>query len=413
MCNPLPLTVPPSRSERQRRLCIWEINPAWHCSLIGTCLTLNDLRSLARKYGFKGIHGQHTDYYLHGHFVREVEKKSRISKSINKLLDRKHASAIKRFKQASSTDELVTAWNDAYQIGDIPGPYWAILSHPMLNQESGSHIYGEVHMLSHLVGASNRADISELRRLEQRSVVVGDKHELEIQRHRRRIAEKTLQINEQQGEIALLKGKLASEKKHSPLLEETPAGENTGIHTDDQELVRTRHRLSQITAETVDLRSCNDRLSNTVCRMESEVKFLELALMDKDENTRTDTCPFDFGGRCILYVGGHRPHVCRLRGLVVEWNGELLHHDGGLERSIGELAAAITKADAVVFPTDCISHSAASKVKQLCRQQMKTYVPLRTSGIASFVAGVRDSIDGIIVPGEPNGDLTEILRDTR
>ena len=103
-------------------------------------------------------------------------------------------------------------------------------------------------------------------------------------------------------------------------------------------------------------------------------------------------CPLDLGGRCLLYVGGHQHTVHRLRALVEDWNGRFLHHDGGVERSINELASAVTKADAVVFPTDCVSHSAANKVKRLCHQNMKPFVPLRTSGIASFVAGLRDGL---------------------
>jgi len=85
--------------------------------------------------------------------------------------------------------------------------------------------------------------------------------------------------------------------------------------------------------------------------------------------------------------------VPHLRSLVEAWNGQLIHHDGGKERSIDELAGAVVKADAVVFPTDCVSHGAALKVKRLCRQSMKPYFPLRSSGVASLVAGLREGLD--------------------
>ena len=113
----------------------------------------------------------------------------------------------------------------------------------------------------------------------------------------------------------------------------------------------------------------------------------------KNTHSKQRGCPFDLSGRCLLYVGGHQHTVHRLRALVENWNGRFLHHDGGLERSINELASAVTKADAVVFPTDCISHSAANKVKQLCHQNMKPFVPLRTSGVASFVSGLQQGLD--------------------
>ena len=126
--------------------------------------------------------------------------------------------------------------------------------------------------------------------------------------------------------------------------------------------------------------------------MRIENATLEQPFM-KNTHSKQRGCPFDLSGRCLLYVGGHQHTVHRLRALVENWNGRFLHHDGGLERSINELASAVTKADAVVFPTDCISHSAANKVKQLCHQNMTPFVPLRTSGVASFVSGLRQGLD--------------------
>ena len=52
------------------------------------------------------------------------------------------------------------------------------------------------------------------------------------------------------------------------------------------------------------------------------------------------------------------------------------------------------------FPTDCVSHDAALQVKRLCRQTMKPFVPLRSSGVASFVAGLRNGLDSIEHVGE-------------
>ena len=61
----------------------------------------------------------------------------------------------------------------------------------------------------------------------------------------------------------------------------------------------------------------------------------------------------------LFYVGGCQKTVLRLRTTLEAWDGRLSDHDGGLEWSIDELVSAAVKADAVVFPTDCISFSAA------------------------------------------------------
>src|ERR1700732_42175 len=50
--------------------------------------------------------------------------------------------------------------------GDIPGAYWAALTHPATTQEIVTRIFAGVHMLSHVVGTVNRADIRRLQQLE-------------------------------------------------------------------------------------------------------------------------------------------------------------------------------------------------------------------------------------------------------
>ena len=60
----------------------------------------------------------------------------------------------------------------------------------------------------------------------------------------------------------------------------------------------------------------------------------------------------------LFYMGGRQKTVLRLITLVEAWNGRLSNYDGGLEWSIDELLTAAVQADAVVFPTDCISPNA-------------------------------------------------------
>jgi Uncharacterized protein conserved in bacteria (DUF2325) len=90
-------------------------------------------------------------------------------------------------------------------------------------------------------------------------------------------------------------------------------------------------------------------------------------------------------GKTLLYVGGRTNQVPMLRRLAEERGAGLLHHDGGLAESAQSLAILASRADAVLFPVDCISHSAAKMVKRICKQLDKGYFPLRRSGLASFV----------------------------
>ncbi len=102
---------------------------------------------------------------------------------------------------------------------------------------------------------------------------------------------------------------------------------------------------------------------------------------------RRDAGPKGYlSGKTLLYVGGRTQQVPKLRKLAEEQGADLLHHDGGLAESAHSLTALASRADAVLFPVDCVSHSAAAKVKRICKQLGKSYFPLRRSGPASFAA---------------------------
>ena len=105
---------------------------------------------------------------------------------------------------------------------------------------------------------------------------------------------------------------------------------------------------------------------------------------------RQDTGPRSYlSGKTLLYVGGRTNQVPMLRRLAEERGADLLHHDGGLAESAQSLAVLTSRADAVLFPVDCVSHSAAKMVKRMCKQLGKSYFPLRRSGLASFAAFIQ------------------------
>jgi hypothetical protein len=94
-------------------------------------------------------------------------------------------------------------------------------------------------------------------------------------------------------------------------------------------------------------------------------------------------------GRRILFVGGRHRAVAHMRRLVEDSNGAFMHHDGGVEESIERLSGLLRRADAVLFPVECVSHSALSTVKLLCRRLDKPYVPLRSAGADVVIAALR------------------------
>jgi hypothetical protein len=148
-----------------RRDRIWNLSPNLHCSIIGTCLSTPALRQLFAKLNQPDAKTV-SDHDLHSRAVKIAGQRDVAGKLLNKMLDKRHEAHIKRFAKAKTAQEVRALWLAALERGDIPGAYWAVLSHPATDQALVSEVFGEVHMLSHLVGMSNRADIVRLRQLE-------------------------------------------------------------------------------------------------------------------------------------------------------------------------------------------------------------------------------------------------------
>ncbi|MEI6559029.1 MAG: DUF2325 domain-containing protein [Rhodospirillaceae bacterium] len=93
----------------------------------------------------------------------------------------------------------------------------------------------------------------------------------------------------------------------------------------------------------------------------------------------------DLNNRTILYIGGRLQAIAHFKRLVEECNGSFSHHDGGMEENMGRLKSLFGRADAVIFPVDCVSHAALAEIKRLCRRWNKPYLPIRRSGLSALV----------------------------
>ena len=136
-----------------------------HCSIVGTCLNTLELRKIIAKvkgHDLKGL----SDLAIHEEAVLVAGHQGTAARLLHKALDRRYEATLKRFNRVQNVDEVRGLWIDARRSDDIPGAYWALLTHPATTQELRQAAFGDVHMLSHLVGAANRADIRRLAALE-------------------------------------------------------------------------------------------------------------------------------------------------------------------------------------------------------------------------------------------------------
>jgi hypothetical protein len=169
---------------------LWEFATNIHCSIIGTCLSTGELRHILIKLGHKEA-ATASEHDLHASGVLIAGQRENGARLTHKALDRRHRVAINRFGKAKSTEEVRVSWKEAVQRGDIPGAYWAALSHPATTGALLRDIFADVHTLSHLVGAANRADIRRLRQLED----ANDKLETKIGRQQLQLRDAVVSRN--------------------------------------------------------------------------------------------------------------------------------------------------------------------------------------------------------------------------
>jgi hypothetical protein len=371
-----------ARPARQRSK-LWEFGTNLHCSLIGTCLSTAELRQVLTKIGRKEAVGA-TEHDVHASAVLIAGKHHDGAKLLHKALDRRHRVAINQFDRAKTVTEVRALWQEASKRGDIPGAYWAALTHPVTNDALVREIFAEVHMLSHLVGAANRADIRRLRQLED------EKADLEA-----RLALKAEQLREAGAARDRALREFEARSEQSPAASRVVAGDEGLAAELKSRLARSETRCERIDRQLDEARAALSAEQDARCAAEErelalrrELDAIEASLADVPDQPADEPRPrLDV---TVLYVGGRPATIGRLRELAERAGAVFLYHDGGIEERGGLLPGLVSRADAVLFPVDCISHTAMLCVKRLCRQAGKKFLPLRSVGLAPFCAGLKD-----------------------
>jgi hypothetical protein len=115
-----------------------------------------------------------------------------------------------------------------------------------------------------------------------------------------------------------------------------------------------------------------------------ELTEAEADLVGITETGNADSQPPRSSNLTLLYVGGRQALIGHLREFAERSGAAFLHHDGGIEERGRILQGLVSRADAVLFPVDCVSHAAMLLAKRLCRQYGKPILALRSAGLASF-----------------------------
>jgi len=373
----------PIRPLRPERPKIWELPWSCHCVTLGTCLSLSELRKTAKRLGlFHGIEAM-TDYELHGAFVHAMSNRNRASSAVQKLLDANHGGAVRKASRCRTEEELSAFWDREVAEGNIAGAFWAVMSHIQLGGALEIRVFGEVHMMSHLCGAAHRGDARARSQAEQQCATLARRLELANSGHQaalaacdrevERLTRLVTGIEPYVREAAILRARVA----------ELEAGSDASRHAE---------RADDLARRLDGAQRRNDRLVAEVDRLASALAVAKARIADLSDDAPAvcdvadcaNDCPFNLEGRCIAYIGGRPRTVQRMRDLVERCRGSLIHHDGGTEQSALSLDGVLNRADVVMFPVDCVSHTAVEKLKTICGRTNKTYLPLPSASFSSF-----------------------------
>ncbi len=387
---------------------IWELEHRHHCSIVGTCLTLNELRRFCRKAGIKPPEPG-GDYNLHIALVSMIGNNPSAARPVNKYLDRKYSSTIQHFARATTPEEQERLWRKAVSRGEIAGAYWALVTHPLATEQLLFQVYGDVHMLSHLSGASVRLDMQALHNLRRRIPEL--EHELAESRSEllRRVQEKDkiiqalgkrlTSLQETERMLADLQRRLQKVESgetlhqlHAQLAEQTSELDKMLMRAERAEAAAEKWRLLAKNPENLHHFRQHATTQFATARGTPEpasTRSLPSRISpcgDADCNGKnSDLCK-----RCVLYVGGRNRQRARFRTLVEQQNGYFIHHDGGLEESNHRLAELLPRADVVLCPLDCVSHDAVRRLVRHCRKHGKTLKLLPKSSLTAFAKGLNE-----------------------
>ena len=376
-----------------RRSRIWELAETLHCSIIGTCLSNAELRHALARLGVNGIEAA-DDHELHVVGVTLAGRRDAGAKLLQRALDRRHAIAIKQYAKAKDEDALRQLWDASMRRGDIPGAYWALLSHAAATEAIVKKAFQDVHMLSHLVGAANRADIRRLRQLEEEKGALTEK----LYRQQQQLRDGFTSRDETIRQLNKL------------LADHHSAGEPAANPADCREEDGARRVIADLNRKLGQETTRRERLEQRLNAMSDGMRTLEAsfqavqgerdALRREIESleghiagllqpaTGDGEAALDLSTRTILYVGGRPNQIPQLKALVERTGARFLHHDGGIEHSSSLLPGLISRADVLLFPIDCISHDAVATLKRLCRQLEKPYLPLRAASLATLASSL-------------------------
>lgn len=384
----------PSGQPAGKRRKLWEIDHKYHCPLIGTCLSVEELRELAERHAHLPK-ARLSDFDVHVSFVAAAKERNGLSIATHKRLDKKFAHVVRRLEKCREPAKLKSHWQKSLATGEVPGALWALLSHPCMDAELSERIHEDVHMLSHQIGAGQRADV---RRLHDTQAELSQlRREFDVLNKRTRAQ---LEAREQESHALAraLRDKSAENLRlQARVADLTRQCEAVDVATSARRLAGLERKLAHVNACLVRIQDERDHWRLACAEAEGQCEQahkssaeLQASVVALEQRlaailSGADAAPgCDLGGRQVLCIGGRLATVEQYRALIGRSNGCFAHHDGGMEDNQNRLETMLAAADVVVCVTEFVSHDAYRRTKRYCKRHAKPHALLANAGLGSF-----------------------------
>jgi hypothetical protein len=352
---------------------LWELPARHHCVLLGAAFDVRELRQLFRRAGSQDYR-EASDYDLHSSAVHFAREKNAFSVPAQKLLDERFRAAVLRMRDAESGAELLERWRAQRDQGEAVSAYWAALTHPACDDAADEALNFEMHMAAHHAFAERRAAARRVRALRDQVAAL----EADVTGTRARAAALQRENARLRTRMQGLEGALRAEQERArgaaAELERTRRGE--GSEKLRARLLELESALAQSQAEAKAERRARRILERQHLRQKSSILQEPIPV-----SVAAPLREADLAQRRVLCVGGKTSLVPQYRAIVERAGGEFVHHDGGLEDSIGRLPALLGAADAVICLAGDCSHAAYRLAKRYCKAKGKLCALLAGSSV--------------------------------
>jgi len=360
----------------------WEIESFFKCPVVGLCLTLREQKQLLKKedVSLKSL----SVFEMHERLVASGDGENTLSRKVDALLTHKFSKETAPLRLLSE-QAFMRHLRASFEAAQYVSVFWAAATRADLSTTARREIFGIIHMSMHANAEKSiqtRQQINQLfKRIEDQALAISA---LKEARKEIRRENDMLRIEQTQMKAKLL----AAQNEKTDLLAALAALEAldrqekiTELEAENRrlqgELTESGHRLyaaernlhhyeNSIAAAVKDM----ERSQFAAMRPADESKGSLSSARDKDGCD--PSCPaYDRCPKRILIVGGIERMEARYRQAVESAGGVMEYHPGHTQGGTTQLENSLRRADVVLCPVNCNSHSACLLVKNFGKKHNK------------------------------------------